>query len=257
MPAQKTIVAGVIAVMLLALGMTALVSLGNNDEGSNAADGASPSGTESFGASASPGDGDSAGPGDDPDSSSGAASPGSSDGPNGGPSEGPSAGSTTTPGGSNGEGTSGSDDDQPLEVPSPSQSTQQALPGLSDGPDPDAPLLTQLPPAGNAKGSLVKGYPESVLPPVKGSKILTSAISVDGKRATITLTARSSRSVDAILRFYRIRFGARGFEEEPTTPAAGSSAAAFARDRNTVAVTVTPQGKKRTYTLYAVLVVGS
>lgn len=253
MPAQRTVMAGVIAVVLIALGMTALVTLGKNDESSSAADGAPPSSTASPGTSATPGDegssGSDAAPGPSSGTSSADPSEGSSEESSDGSSDSPGAGSSATPGGSG--------DDQPLEVPVPTQATEQALPGLSDGPDPDAPLLTQLPPAGNAKGSLVKGYPKSVLPPVKGSKIINSAISVDGKRATITLTARSSRSVDAILRFYRIRFGARAFEEEPAAPAAGSSAAAFVRDRNTVAVTVTPQGKKRTYTLYAVLVVGS
>lgn len=257
MPAQRTVMAGVIAVVLIALGMTALVTLGKNDESSSAADGAPPSSTASPGTSATPGDEGSSGSDAAPGPSSGTSSADPSEGSSDGSSDTPGASSSATPGGSGDEGTGGSGDDQPLEVPVPTQATEQALPGLSDGPDPDAPLLTQLPPAGNAKGSLVKGYPKSVLPPVKGSKIINSAISVDGKRATITLTARSSRSVDAILRFYRIRFGARAFEEEPAAPAAGSSAAAFVRDRNTVAVTVTPQGKKRTYTLYAVLVVGS
>ena len=146
--------------------------------------------------------------------------------------------------------------DAPLEVlpPSPSQS---GLPGLSPAPEPGKPLVTRPLPAGaTGEGTLVRGYPSDVLPPVPDSSIETNSLSAHAKRLQVALTATTGRGAGAVLLFYRQQLTPLGFTEERVPAVAGAQAAAFRRGQNAVTVTVERVGDTSSYTLFSTLYAG-
>lgn len=222
----------------------ALALAGCSSAGSTETDGAAttaPSVSPSTSASASPGTPaeptDPAGPaksrsaGTTPDSGSGSTEAPASQGP------------TTSP-------------ESPLEVLSPSPSPS-GLPGLSPAPKPDKPLISQpLPTQGSADGTLVDGYPASVLPPARGSTIETSSVSPTGRRLQVALNARTGQGAGGVLLFYRQTLTALGFTEDNVSATAGNQAAGFRRGQSSVTVTVTRKGDVSSYTLFSTLYAG-
>ncbi len=130
----------------------------------------------------------------------------------------------------------------------------ETLPGLDPGPSSADPLVSRpLPPAGQARGRLVAGYPHKSLPPAPGSRIITSSVSVAGSRLQTGLVATATGGEKRLLRFYRSTLVEAGLREVPTTAVGGSSAAAFRSGRNSVTVTVTPGDGRTAYSVFAIL----
>lgn len=119
----------------------------------------------------------------------------------------------------------------------------------------DGPLLTAVP-AGliSATDELVGDYP-GLLGPAPHSRVLSSSMSPAGSRVQVALVARTARSLDAVLRYYRTRLAHHGFAERPVSAVGGASAAAFERRDSTVVVTA-GAGQAGGYTVYATLTVG-
>jgi hypothetical protein len=137
----------------------------------------------------------------------------------------------------------------------PDNAPGSGLPGL-DPPSIPLPSAKELPAASVfARGRLVEGYPQRLLPLGPRTDVLSSSISPSDDRAQIALVARTAGSTDALLRFYRVRLGRAGFVEEPVTAVAGATAVSFTRDGSSVVVTV-DNSRARSYSLVANLIIG-
>lgn len=146
-------------------------------------------------------------------------------------------GGTTTPGG----------------TPTP----DGGLPGLEEpilGPLVKAPL----PPHASRKGGLVTGFPKAIVL-VPGSRGVVTSVSPGrtprGDGLQVALDAEATRSVDAVLRYYRTKLARFGFRDEPVPAVGGSTGAAFTRPgQDRVVVTVRPAGAKGSrYTVFGTL----
>jgi len=147
---------------------------------------------------------------------------------------------------------------------SPSTSPPAALPGSSSSSapgestearatDPDAPVDTPpgptpmpalvtlpLPDTSSAVGSVVAGFPESVLPAAPQSTIASSSVAAEGSRLQATLSAETPLTAPEVLDFYRTTLAELGLVEAAVPAVDGSTALAFSRGLNTVTLTVTP-----------------
>lgn len=139
------------------------------------------------------------------------------------------------------------------EVPG-GESGESAPAPTSPGTDPLLPL--PLPPDGNAQGRLVAGYPTKVLPPVPGSRILTSSLTSHGRRLQVSLSASTSRSAEQVLAFYRGHLAALGFTEAESPAVPGATARVFTRDPHRLVITVTPGPHHTGYAILATVVGG-
>lgn len=99
--------------------------------------------------------------------------------------------------------TSGSE----VEPPAPVASDRAHLPPL---PAPTPRVQTPLPASASASGSLVDGFPVEVMGVAPGSEILESAITSDGTRMQVTLTARTDASIEDVRAHYREQWTAPG-----------------------------------------------
>ena len=127
--------------------------------------------------------------------------------------------------------------------PSPSPS---GLPGLSTGTEArQAPVSQPLPTQASADGTLVHGYPASVLPPARGSTIETSSVSPTGRRLQVALNARTGQGAGGVLLFYRQTLTALGFTEDNVSATAGNQAAGFRRGQSSSPYTVTRKARDR------------
>jgi hypothetical protein len=106
-----------------------------------------------------------------------------------------------------------------------------------------------------ARGRLVPGYPNALLPAAPRATVLTSSLSPSAGQVQLALVARRDQAPAAVLRFYRARLARAGFAEEAVPAVGGASAAAFTRDGNRVVVTVDP-GRAQTYSVQATFVTG-
>ena len=159
----------------------------------------------------------------------------------------PSAGESASGGGLGGVET----------LPETPGATPSTLPGVTS-----KPTVTPLPSwdglspeAVAARGRLVPGYPDALLPAAPRAKILTSSLSPSAGQVQLALVARRGQGPAAVLRFYRARLARAGFDEQAVAAVGGASAAAFIRGDNRVVVTVDP-GSARTYSVQATFVTG-
>jgi len=106
-----------------------------------------------------------------------------------------------------------------------------------------------------ARGRLVPGYPDALLPAAPRARILTSSLSPSAGQVQLALVARRGQAPAAVLRFYRARLARAGFDEQAVAAVGGASAAAFIRGDNRVVVTVDP-GRAQTYSVQATFVTG-
>lgn len=106
-----------------------------------------------------------------------------------------------------------------------------------------------------ARGRLVPGYPDALLPAAPRATIVTSSLSPSEGQVQLALVARRDQGPAAVLRFYRARLARAGFDEQAVAAVGGASAAAFTRGDNRVVVTVDP-GRAQTYSVQATFVTG-
>jgi hypothetical protein len=130
------------------------------------------------------------------------------------------------------------------------------LPGIAGPTHTALPTWDDLPAQSvEARGSLVQGYPATLLPAAPRALVLTSSLSPSPGRVQLALVARRDQSPAAVLRFYRVRLTQAGFREKPVAAAGGARSAAFVRGGNRVVVTVDP-GSTQTYSVWATLATG-
>jgi hypothetical protein len=149
----------------------------------------------------------------------------------------PSEASATDPS-SEKSGTGAADERTSSEVlPAPDEKSPIGLP-----PSPPLPGLVTapLPPTATATGTLVAGFPASVIPLNPGTTVQSSSVASAEDRLQATLAATTSSTSDAVLEFYRVAFAAQSLVDS-VAPAAGESVALlFSRGADTILLTVTP-----------------
>jgi hypothetical protein len=168
-----------------------------------------------------------------------------------GPSTAPSTGSSTAPPSS--------------AAPSPGATTprgtttEQHQPGAVAGavfpsPAPIAPLYTgPLPKPASAIGKLVAGFP-SVIPLAQGSTIADSSVSSSDGILQATLVAKTSLSASAVIALYQSELAKVSLQGAALPAIGGSTAFGFARDGNSITLTVTPSSSGgSTYSVLGVL----
>ncbi|WP_134742382.1 hypothetical protein [Nocardioides sp. 503] len=138
----------------------------------------------------------------------------------------------------------------------PGPESAYRLPGLRAAAPVSLPSRDDLPAeAVFARGRLVDGYPARLLPGAPGGSVVTSSLAPSADRVHVALVGLRGRPPQRVLRFYRASMSRAGFREVSVRAASGSSAAAFARGRSRVLVTVDLSGT-RAYSLFASLLIG-
>lgn len=158
---------------------------------------------------------------------------------------------TKPPSSSQGGPAASPDPAKPLEVQPPApEATKMVLPTSK----PNAALVSApLPKLADASGELAAGYPGEGLPPVDGSKIVSSSVSPQDTILQTTLVANSGSDAPTIKSFYQTHFAPLGFGISEAPAAAGSTAAWFTRGADKITLTVTPVQGGSKYILYGVL----
>lgn len=118
-----------------------------------------------------------------------------------------------------------------------------------------SPLVsTPLPKTASSRGRLVKGFPAKAVPVVPRSKVRSSSVSSSGRALQVALVGSAPARGEAVAAFYRLALAKYGFVESELDAVGGSTAHGFSRSGDSLVLTLTPQGKKRTtYSLYGVL----
>lgn len=176
------------------------------------------------------------GPGGDP--SNGNASGSASAPPSGSPtSGGPTSGSSaSSPADGSGDGGTTA---KPLEVLPPVTATPTGLPV----PSAPAPLITgPLPKSATAKGSLVEGWPSSVVTMPAGTTVGSTSISTSGNVLQLTADGVVGTSQEEVLGAFRQSLVGQGFWSEDAPAPDGAVAARFVRGTDTVTVSVSVTG---------------
>lgn len=165
--------------------------------------------------------------------SNGTASGSASAPPSGSPTSGSSA-SGPADGGGDGGTTA-----KPLEVLPPVTSTPTGLPE----PSAPAPLITgPLTKSGTAKGSLVEGWPSSVVAMPAGTTVGSTSISTSGNVLQLTADGIVGTSQQDVLAAFRQSLVPQGFWSEDAPAPDGAVAARFVRGTDTVTVSVSVTG---------------
>lgn len=112
------------------------------------------------------------------------------------------------------------------------------------------PVSAPLPKTASASGKLVAGYPAKVIPQVPGSKVGTSSVASEDSHLQVTLDASTDQKVNDIVAFYRSKLAAYGMYDAAAPAVAGATSVQFARDGNSVTLTVTPGAKGTSYVLF-------
>ena len=110
-----------------------------------------------------------------------------------------------------------------------------------------------MPKSASAVGKLVVGFP-AVIPVAQGSKIADSSVSSSANMLQATLTAKTSLLPKAVIDFYQSEFAKVSLPGAPLPAVGGSTAFDFARDGNSITLTVTPSSSGgSTYSVLGVL----
>ncbi len=174
-------------------------------------------------------------PGGDPSNSN--SSGGASAPPSGSPTSGSST-SSPPDGSGNGSG-DGVTTAKPLEVLPPVTATPTGLPE----PSAPAPLITgPLPKSATAKGSLVEGWPSSVVTMPAGTTVGSTSISTSGTVLQLTADGIVGTSQGDVLGAFRQSLVGQGFWSEDAPAPDGAVAARFVRGTDTVTVSVSVTG---------------
>lgn len=137
----------------------------------------------------------------------------------------------------------------------PEGSGAKGLPGLSKvKPSTKTPLISsRLPPTASSRGSIVAGFPVSVIPLAPGSVVRSSGVSSAAKTLQVSIVANSPKSRGTVLRFYRQELSALGFAESSAPAADGSAASRFKRGADQLVVTTKAGAKNTSYSLFGTL----
>ncbi|WP_104162706.1 hypothetical protein [Cryobacterium sp. N22] len=109
-----------------------------------------------------------------------------------------------------------------------------------------------LPPAANSLGEVVDGFPTDVLPGIPDSLVDNSSVATQGDRLQASLEAKTTLGTDDVLAFYRQHFAPLGLLESPTTSTKRASTLSFARDDDSVTLSVTAVAGGSSYVLFGV-----
>lgn len=144
---------------------------------------------------------------------------------------------------------------KPLEVPATQAPKNPGLPKSRVA----APLIKlPLPAAGNANGSLVKGFPSSIIPEMPSSAVKSSSVSPQGSILQVSLVAHSAAEPLAIMDYYQKQFAALGLGAAQAPSADGSTAMWFTRGDTKITVTASDhQSGGTNYIVFGVLHAGS
>lgn len=174
-------------------------------------------------------------PGGDPSNGNSSGNPSAS--PSGSPTSGSST-SSPADGSGNGSGDGGTTA-KPLEVLPPVTATPTGLPV----PSAPAPLITgPLPKSGTAKGSVVEGWPSSVVTLPAGTTVGSTSISSSGNVLQLTADGIVGTSQEDVLGAFRQSLVGQGFWSEDAPAPEGALAARFVRGTDTVTVSVSVTG---------------
>lgn len=137
----------------------------------------------------------------------------------------------------------------------PEGSGAKGLPGLSKvKPSTKTSLITsRLPPSASSRGSIVAGFPVSVIPLAPDSVVRSSGVSSTAKTLQVSIVANSAKSRGTVLRFYRQALSALGFAESSAPAADGSAASSFKRGADHLVVTTKAGAKNTSYSLFGTL----
>lgn len=146
---------------------------------------------------------------------------------------------------------------RPLEVP-PGAAGQPAgsLPASRVLPEPRTLLSLPLPDADAAEDRLVDAFPEELVPPVPGSRVISSSVASSGNILQAGLRAAADPA--AVLEFYDGHFAALGFQPGAPETAGGVTTAVFSYGNSSVTVTAggSVPGTGTEYFVFAVLRAG-
>lgn len=147
------------------------------------------------------------------------------------------------------------DPDRPLEVP-PGAAGQPggSLPASRELPEPRTLLSLPLPEADAAEGRLVDAFPQDLVPPVPGSRVLSSSVASSGN--TLQTGLRAAADPAAVLEFYDGHFAALGFQPGARETAGGVTTAVFSYGNSSVTVTAGEPAPGAEYFVFAVLRAG-
>lgn len=112
------------------------------------------------------------------------------------------------------------------------------------------PVAAPLPKSASASGKLVAGYPAKVIPQVPGSTVGKSSVASEDSHLQVTLDATSDQKVNDIVAFYRGKLAPYGMYDAAAPAVAGATSVQFARDGNSVTLTITPGDKGTSYVLF-------
>ncbi|HEX7804908.1 MAG TPA: hypothetical protein VF413_01965, partial [Cellulomonas sp.] len=144
-----------------------------------------------------------------------------------------SAGSAPSAGTSGGKPTAGTG--SASEVLPPTSST----PGALVIPTTDFPRLTgPLPATASARGALVAGFPDKIVPVPTGATVVSSSVSAEGSRLQVGLEASTAASPADVLAGYVQAFTAAGFITTDSPAGAGATATAFVRGNDGLVLTL-------------------
>jgi hypothetical protein len=113
-------------------------------------------------------------------------------------------------------------------------------------------LLTALPSAASARGSLVKGFPAAV-PLAPSSKVVSSSVSVNEKTVQAALDAETSTKPAQVVAYYEKLFAKAGLPGTENAAGPDSRSLSFVRGTDSVTLTVTATKSGARYSLFGVL----
>ncbi len=118
--------------------------------------------------------------------------------------------------------------------PSPSAAPTALVPGLQV-----RRLTGTLPPNATASGTIVAGFPTTIVPVIDGATVVQTSVTSQGDRLQLGLTASSPQSPEAVTAAYVAVFAAEGFQSGPAPANQGSTATNFIRGAEGLVLTVT------------------
>ncbi|MBX0299443.1 hypothetical protein K2F54_05575 [Cryobacterium sp. 1639] len=174
----------------------------------------------------------------------------------------PSPGTTDSSQAETGEADTG---DRGEGIPSgaPAPAPEETPPGGTppEGPPPEGtlPALVSLPlpDTATAVGSIVAGFPAGVIPEPPDSVVEVSSVATEGSQLQAALSGRTTLTADEVLDFYRTALAELGLSDAPAPSVDGSSAIAFTRGNNSVALTVSPIEGGCRYVVFGTFTAGS
>lgn len=111
--------------------------------------------------------------------------------------------------------------------------------GLPLAPPPGPSLSGPLPATGSANGTVVTGFPTTVVPILDGLTVVSSSVSASGDRLQVGLQASSAAAPADVQAAYVAALSAAGFTVADSPALPGSTATAFTRGPDGLVLTVT------------------